>query len=154
MESPQKGESLDSTVELLKHTSHIVELFTDKHSITSLSDPRLTKLNNFLIFFTKWYEESKDCGKHFISSKLWFDLQSMCIGFMSMIAVKLGKFPQSVIKPSLMNQDCVENHFCQIRARNGQNYNPTYHQQQATQNSIRYGQTTISHKCNTAKQVR
>ena len=49
----------------------------------------------------------------------------MCIGFMSMITVKLTKFPQSLIKPAICNQDGVENHFCQVRAYNGQNNNPT-----------------------------
>ena len=149
-ENKERSQSLDATIELLGNTSRIVQLFSDKHVITSLNDPRLIELNNFLNFFSKWHEETKECGKHFISSKLWFDLQSMCIGFVSMIAVKLRKFPQSLIKPAIVNQDCVENHFCQVRSCNGQNNNPTYHQQESTQNSIRYGQTTISPKSNTA----
>jgi hypothetical protein len=99
----------------------------------------------------KWREETKDENSHFISSKLWFDLQSMCIGFQSMIEIKLAKFPNSVIKPALINQDCVENHFCQVRACNGQNNNPTYRQQESTQNSIRFGQTTISRKSNAGR---
>ena len=49
---------------------------------------------------------------------------------------------------AIVNQDCVENHFCQIRSCNGQNDNPTFLQQQSTQNSIRLGQTTISTKSN------
>lgn len=149
-ENQENGQKLDATIELLGHTSRIVQLFNDKHSITSLTDPRLIELSNFLNFFSKWHEESIECGKHFISSKLWFDLQSMCIGFVSMITVKLTKFPQSLIKPAICNQDGVENHFCQVRACNGQNNNPTYHQQESTQNSIRFGQTTISRKSNTA----
>ena len=63
----------------------------------------------------QWREETKEQNNKFISSKLWFDLQSMCIGFVSMIAVKLKNYPQSVIKPAIVNQDCVENHFCQVR---------------------------------------
>ena len=70
----------------------------------------------------------------------------MCIGFVSIIAVKLKNYPQSVIKPAIVNQDCVENHFCQVGACNGQNNNPTYYQQESTQNSIRFGQSTISRK--------
>ena len=84
----------------------------------------------------------------FVSSKLWFDIQSMCLGFQSMVHIKLKKFPHSVIKPAIVNQDCVENHFCQVRACNGQNNNPTYQQQESTQNSIRFGQTVISRKSN------
>ena len=87
----------------------------------------------------QWREETKEQNNKFISSKLWFDLQSMCIGFVSMIAVKLKNYPQSVIKPAIVNQDCVENDFCQVRACNGKNNNPTYYQQESTQNSIRLG---------------
>ena len=61
---------MDATVELLGRTSRIVQLFNDKHSITSLTNPRLIELSNFLNFFSKWHEETIDCGKHFISSKL------------------------------------------------------------------------------------
>ncbi|XP_068680449.1 uncharacterized protein [Montipora foliosa] len=39
------GQRLDATIELLGHTSRIVQLFNDKHSITSLTDPRLTELS-------------------------------------------------------------------------------------------------------------
>lgn len=59
------------------------------------------------------------------------------------------RYPGSVIKPAVLNQDIVENHFCQLRAANGQNENPTYLLTQGTQNSIVFGQRTISKKCNT-----
>ena len=68
-----------------------------------------------------------------------------------MVAIKLTQFPNSVIKPALINQDGVENHFCQVRSCNGQNNNPTYLQQESAQNSIRFGQTTISRKSNVGK---
>ena len=68
-----------------------------------------------------------------------------------MVAVKQVQFPSSVIKPALVNQDGIENHFCQVRSCNGQNNNPTYLKQESTQNSIRYGQTTISPKSNVGK---
>ena len=48
-----------------------------------------------------------------------------------------------------MNQDLVENHFSQLRSAIGQNENPTYLLTQGTQNSIIFGQTTISKKSNT-----
>ena len=72
----------------------------------------------------------------------------MCLGFQSLANYKLQKFPSSVIKPLIVNQDCVENHFCQARSCNGKNDNPTFLQQQSSQNSIRLGQTTISPKSN------
>ena len=66
-----------------------------------------------------------------------------------MFATKLTQFPSSVIKPALVNQDYVENHFCQVQSCNGQNNNLTYLNQQSTQNSITFRQTTISQKSNT-----
>lgn len=68
-----------------------------------------------------------------------------------MVEIKLTQFPNSVIKPALINQDGVENHFCQVRSGNGQNNNPTYLQQESAQSSIRFGQTTISRKSNVGK---
>lgn len=116
--------------------------------INSTNDPRLQKLANFYNWMCHWEENTGGNNKEFISSKLWFDLQSMCLGFQSLVHYKLRKYPSSVIKPAIVNQDCVENHFCQIRSCNGQNDNPTFLQQQSSQNSIRLGQTTISPKSN------
>ena len=70
------------------------------------------------------------------------------VGFESIVAIKLKKFPSSVIKPAIINQDCIENNFCQVRGCNGQNNNSTFHLQESAQNSVRYGQTTISRKSN------
>ncbi|KAM7437563.1 hypothetical protein ABFA07_012832 [Porites harrisoni] len=139
---------LDSTISLLVHTSKLVNLFNDKLVIRSNSDPRLGQLNQFHKYMNDWRSESSENNNQFVSSKLWFDLQSMCLGFGSMVAVKQAQFPQSIIKPAIINQDGVENHFCQVRSCNGQNNNPTYLQQESTQNSIRFGQTTISPKSN------
>ena len=141
-------------VSLSRHTSHLVQLFNDKLPISSLKDHRLKQLNKFYHFMLQWREETKEHNGHFISSKLWFDLQSMCIGFVSMVAVKLTKYPESVIKPAIVNQDCVEKHFCQVRACNGQNNNPTYHQQESTQNYILFRQSTISRKSNAGLMAR
>ena len=85
----------------------------------------------------------------FISSKLWFDIQSMIFGFISIVKTKLNRFPGSLVKPAILNQDVLENHFSQLRGANGQNDNPSYQQVQATQNSVIFGQTTVSRKCNT-----
>lgn len=76
----------------------------------------------------------------------------MCLGFQSMVHFKLLKDENAVIKPAIVNQDCVENHFCQVCSCNGQNDNPTFLQQQSTQNSIILGQTTISPKSNASCQ--
>jgi hypothetical protein len=71
----------------------------------------------------------------------------MVQGFISI--VKLALFPGSTIKPAIMNQDIVENHFSQLRSTNGPNDHPTYQAAQATQNSIIFGQMSINKKSNT-----
>ena len=139
---------LNAVIELLQHTSEIVSLFNDRLYINSADGLRRHKLNNFYNWMCQWANETEGKSQSFISSKLWFDLQSMCLGFQSLVHYKMTRFPSTVIKPAIVNQDCVENHFCQIRSCNGQNDNPTFLQQQSTQNSIRLGQTTISTKSN------
>ena len=132
----------------LRHTSRMVELFSDKHVIYHTRDTRIQDLNDSLQFFTEWQQQATT-GKEFVSSKLWFDLQSMILGFTAMVRTKLSRFPGTLIKPAIVNQDVVENHFSQLRGANGQNENPTYQLTQGTQNSIIFGQTTISKKSNT-----
>ena len=145
----QDGSSLDSTIELLSHTSKAIQLFHDKQAITNVLDCRLNELDKFLIYLQNWKTEvGRATSNKFFSYKLWFDLQSMVLGFQSLIIIKLKAYPQSVIKPAIINQDVVENHFCQVRACNGQNNNPTYRLQETAQNAIRFGQTTISRKSN------
>lgn len=102
------------------------------------------------MFLNQWKAEvdTNQTPNKLISNKLWFDHQSMILGFHSIISIKLQTFPNAIIKPAIVNQDCCENHFCQVRACNGQNKNPSYHLQESAQNSIRYGQTTISRKSN------
>ena len=146
--SGEDDSSFDAVISLLEHTSKLVSLFNDRLYITCTNDIRLQKLNNFYNWMCSWEESTQGDGKLFFSSKLWFDLKSMCLGFQSLVHYKLLKHPSSVIKPAIVNQDCVENHFCQIRSCNGQNDNPTFLEQQSSQNSIRLGQTNISPKSN------
>lgn len=126
----------------------MVSLFNDKRPISTVNDPRLQDLTQFLTFLEIWKASTEGDAKKFFSSKLWFDLQSMIHGFKSVVSIKVKKYPQGVIKPAIVNQDIVENHFCQVRACNGQNNNPTWRLQETAQNTIRYGQTTISRKSN------
>ena len=142
------GSQLDGIITLLCHTSRLIQLFNDKLPITDTKDKRLQHLDEFHRFLSEWREETSQQNSNFVSAKLWFDLQCMCLRFRAMVATKLTQFPSSIIKPALVNQDCVENHFCQVRSCNGQDNNPTYLQQQSTQNSIRFGQTTLSWKSN------
>ena len=139
---------MNGSITFLQHTSFMVEFFSTKQAIYDFNDTRLQSLRSTLAYFLKW-KESVSKNDEFFSSKLWFDLQAMILGMISVVRVKLQRFPGSVIKPAILNQDIVENHFCQLRAVNGQNENPTYLLTQGTQNSIIFGQRFISQKCNT-----
>lgn len=137
-------------MELVAHTSEAIEFFsTSRQSVVRKDDNRIKKLDAFLQYLTGWKEELST-PKHFISDKLWFDIQAMIHGFKAIVNIKLTKFPSSVIKAWIANQDGVENHFSQTRACDGQNNNPTYRLQESSQNTIRFGQQTISSKCNAA----
>ncbi len=125
----------------------MIDLFSDKHAIYNVDDSRLQALQSTLLFFST-RKEGTTKGDEFISQKLWFDIQSMIHGFISLVQTKLRRFPGSIVKPAIINQDCVENHFSQLRGANGQNDNPTYQVTQETQNSIIFGQTTINRKGN------
>ena len=118
----------------------MIELFSDcKHDFYSEGDVRLQALLATLHFFKEWSAQVTSANQ-FISAKLWF---------ISVVQTKLRRFPGSTVKPAIINQDAVENHFSQIRAANGQNDNTTYLATQGTQNSIIFGQTTVSRKSNT-----
>ena len=52
------------------------------------SDERFKKLDDF------YREQTKDDIKPLISSKLWFDQQSMCLGFHSLVSFRFRKFLQ------------------------------------------------------------
>ena len=147
-ENQEHASRLNGSIAFLQHTSFMVEFFSSKQAIYDANDTRLQSLRSTLSYFSTW-KASALKSDEFVSSKLWFDLQAMILGMISLVRVKLSKFPGSIIKPAVINQDVVENHFCQLRAANGQNENPTYLLTQATQNSIVFGQRTISKKCNT-----
>ena len=70
----------------------------------------------------------------------------MILGFTALMKAKLLQFPGTSIKPAIVNQDVVENHFLQLRGANALNENPTYQLTQGTQNSIIFGQTRLSKK--------
>ena len=173
-----KGRMAAAQIQQQSYWPSAIQLFNDPQNIKSLSDQHLVELQEFLSFLKQWKAEAgyESCKKVF-TSKLWFDLQSMILGFESIVAIKLKKFPQSVIEPPIievarlggmamqlmlklggyppkkiqlshLNQDCVENHFCQMRACKGHNNNPTNHLQESAQTPIRYGQTTIRRKNN------
>lgn len=134
----QDGTVLDESIKFLEITSSMIELFSDSHAIYEINDPRLCRLKKSLDYFNSWKAGISD-EKEFFSSKLWYDLKSTILGFLAVVRIKISKFPGSLIKPMIVNQDLVENHFSQLRGANSQNENPTYLLAQSTQNSIILG---------------
>jgi len=110
-------------------------LFTRKDKLTSCYDARIIKAKEFIDHLKTWKGNTKT-AKEFISDKLWFDLQAMVIGLEQVVKIKSRAFPDTgIIKPVIINQDVIENIFCQVRGSNGQNNNPTY---------LSYGSTITS----------
>ncbi len=87
--------------------------------------------------------------KNCISHKLHFDMASTIIGFQKVCKYKLALFPGSNIMPGL-----VENLFCRIRSRNGNNNNPTVSQYGSSLRSVIISQTLISRKANAGSNVK
>ena len=120
----------------------MVELFSDKHVIHHVKDNRIVKFQGALQFFRNW-KQNASSPEEFISDKTWFDLQSMVLGFISMINTKLSRLPGSVIKPAIVNQDIVENHFSQLQPERKP------HIPNHPSHSKLCHSWTISRKCNT-----
>lgn len=138
---------LDESITLLEFTSQIIDLFTRKDAITSTQDTRLLKANEFLQYLTDWKTRAIS-PRHFLSDKLWFDLRSMITGFQEVVRIKTNHFPGTEIKPVIVNQDILENIFCQIRGLHGQNDHPKYYMYGPALTSVNVGQSVISKKGN------
>ncbi|KAK3754215.1 hypothetical protein QZH41_013117 [Actinostola sp. cb2023] len=144
-----QAEELNETIRLLTFTSELIDLFTRKDKLTSCYDARIIKAKEFIDHLKTWKGNTKT-AKEFISDKLWFDLQAMVIGLEQVVKIKSRAFPDTgIIKPVIINQDVIENIFCQVRGSNGQNNNPTYLSYGSTITSVNIGQDAISKKGNT-----
>lgn len=102
----------------------MVKLFSDKHYIFNVNENLRQQLYGALQYFRKW-NKSAVTPKVFLSHKSWFDLQFVILGFISLVRTKLARFPGSMFKPAIVNQDVVENYFSQLRVSNRQHDNPT-----------------------------
>lgn len=146
---------LQSTIQLLKNTSALIDIFRDKRPIIDISDERLDTLQKVLDWFIKWEEEVKadeslqPSEMFMISHQTRADISSLIIGFRELCMDKLETSGASII-PSRVNSDVIENVFSQQRGLyNGNNTNPTYLGYCRTMNSIIIGQPSISRKSNT-----
>ena len=101
------------------------------------------KAKEFIEYLNDWKQECEN-GNHFISDKLHFDLKAMVFGLEQMVIIKKKAFPRAELKPVIINQDVVENIFCQVRSFNGQNVHPNYQLYMNTINTVNITQTMAS----------
>lgn len=139
------GDYLQLAITFLEHTSALCELFRSERSIHSLTDPRLKNAQSCLAWFKQWNDTvtadsmltKKEKRRALISWEAREDLESAVIGFEKLLTYRLKSYPNSYIIPALVNTDCVENVFCQVRCiHNGATTNPTYYQYMYTINTI------------------
>ena len=150
-DSQYDGQYLNSTIELLEHTSILVAVFRDMRPIKEISDDRLKQITSVLDWFMEWESEIKSSksipaklkDKHLISDQCRQDLQSLILGFRQICLIRLSS-PGATLVPGRVNSDPIENFFCQQRAKHhGANSNPNYQSYLTGINSIILGQSTI-----------
>ena len=152
----ENGDEIQGSVDLLKHTSHLISCFRDSRPIHQANDLRLQKNKDALRFFQGWENEIskstlKPCekDKSLISKQTRDDLKSLILGFDYLCNSRISRCCYS-ITPCYVNSDPIENIFCQERGiHNGLNTNPTYLQYSKAMNSVILGEKTISRKSNT-----
>ena len=70
----------------------------------------------------------------------------MVLGLEGVVRIKTNHFPGTVLKPVIINQEILENIFCQVRGSSGLNDNPNYYLYGGVMPSVNMGQTVISKK--------
>ena len=144
-ESP---ELLSSTVDLLKHTSVLVDFFMDVNRPVRSGDPRLSDIERSLNFFNEWESSTNDM-RHLLTKECRDDRNSAVTGFLAMCGRIFADGDH--ISPGYFNSGIVENFFCQERGtKHGCNTNPTVLQYGPAVNAICLGQTTVSRKNNSS----
>lgn len=89
---------------------------------------------------------TREKNKKLMTSECREDMKSMVIGFYETAKILFSAGCTSIL-PSRMNNDVVENFFCQQRTLyNGANKNPNHHQYAYTINSIIQCQVSIMAK--------
>ena len=161
-QSLAEGSYLNKTVELLEHTSAIIELFRDRRPISDLSDARLDCLRNFENWLEAWSQSLNDLNdisasvraRMFLSRETYSDLISMIRGFSELCTKRIKHHERSLV-PAGLNSDVIENIFCQQRTIcHGSNTNPTVHQYKYAINATILGQNAVSKKSNASSKKR
>ena len=147
---------LDMSIEFLGITSKLIEIFHSNVPFMSVDDSRFKELHNCLKWLNDWQDEASKApgsaserNKMTLSTKTFFDVRSMIVGFQSMVTEAIKDCPGTQILAWKVNTNLVENIFCQQRGYHGQNDNPRYSQYTHGMNSILLGQTTSTNRNNT-----
>ena len=124
-------ENYQSTVEFLRCTSILVDIFTNVNSkIDNKYDVRINEVRQVLEFFTTWEEQFSDPAdirKHLISQQTHQDINSTLMGFLTLVDKNCDS--DIAINPGFFNSDLIENWFCQLRGvRGGLSNHPTISQ--------------------------
>lgn len=150
-ESLINGSRLNFTIQLLQHTSKVIEIFRDRRPVTAINDQRLADLLLFEKWLQEWYDSvskhqelsASERSKRFITRETHSDLVSMVHGFLSICKRRVQNDKKSVT-PAGINSDIVENFFCIQRTINhGSNSNPTVHQYKYAINATVLGQNSV-----------
>ena len=139
------NDDLDGPIDLLKVSSVLIRNFTSSTPYFSLADKRFVENDDCLAWLDSWNEYVKamplptaERSKRFLSTKTYFDITSMIVGFRQLCRQCFLKHPGCSIVSAKVNTNVVENMFCQIRGALGQNDNLTYRE---------YGKCSYCVKC-------
>ena len=149
----EKGQDLEGTISFLQHSSKLVEIFNDLRPIRKTDDPRLTDLEEALLWFEDWERESAT-PKDMLSRQTQEDIKSMLAGFLALAEFHFQDSTTSLV-PGRINNDIVENFFCQQRTLvNGANRNPTARDYAVNINPLVLCQAPMSRKRNSFGQTK
>ena len=123
-------DDLNACMELLKHTSSMIDIFRGFCLKKSTTDDRLLSLRSTATFFQDWstFCNERNCKGHnnFFIKECYSDLLYCLKWFIYLCQEYCQEFP---IQPNLINSDVIENLFCQQRAT----YSGVYTNPDATQ---------------------
>lgn len=141
----EKPEEYDATVELLGHSSAMIEIFLDTKSLDDINDDRIIQLRRAKQYFSQF------CGtdpRHSFTSQTTYDIQCTLGGLVELFQTVCEAGMSAV--PAYINSDVVENHFCMVRSLfNGPSDHPNYYTYKSLQNAVILTQPTgLSRKRN------
>ena len=130
--NPAYNGEYDSTISLLENTSVLIRNFRHHSPYKDIEDERFDENEEVLKWLVDWEKKAKaakeandETGDKILCPTTVFDIKSMIIGFKEVCKIIFQKYPGLFVIAKKFNTDVVENIFCQVRSRNGQNDNPT-----------------------------